>query len=354
MSNSTPNWEQRWHPLRREWVVVAAHRNARPWSGETQAEAGADAPAHSDDCYLCPGNARVSGLRNPKYAGVYVFDNDHPCVGPDAPHEVARAPGIYRNSSAQGVARVVCYGPEHNLRLCRLPTSRVAALLGCWQEQYLELGAREEVNHVLLFENNGEAVGVSNPHPHSQIYATNFVFRTTEVEIEAERAHLASSGRVLFQDIVASEREDGTRVLCENEHAIAFLPWFARYAYEVYVAPKATHASIADLSAAEIEGLADVLRRVLIRFDNLWQMPFPYVMALHDAPTDGGDYAAHHFHIEIHPPLRRPNLLKYLAGPEIGGGNFIADTWPDDSAAELRACGEEHYRGEAASESGAA
>jgi len=336
-------WEQRWHPLRSEWVVVAAHRNARPWSGERLSELAAPVARYVEDCFLCPGNERVAGARNPDYDAIYAFDNDHPCVGERAPTELGEAPGLYRRSAASGVSRVLCYGPEHDLRLCRLPTARVAALVEAWQREYRDLGARDEVRHVLIFENNGEAVGVSNPHPHCQIYATNFLFRTTEVELEAERQHHAATGKLLFQDILESERVDPARVLCENEHAIAFLPWFARYAYEVYVAPKQTHASVADLSSVEVEALAEVLRQVLVRFDNLWQMPFPYVMALHNAPTDGGDYRAHHFHIELHPPLRRPDLLKYLAGPEIGGGNFIADTWPEDSAAELQACRDVHY-----------
>jgi UDPglucose--hexose-1-phosphate uridylyltransferase len=213
-----------------------------------------------------------------------------------------------------------------------------------WQAQYRELAARPEVAHVLVFENRGEVVGVSNPHPHCQIYATNFVFKTTEIEVEAEREHLAQTGRVLFQDIIAAEQVDGRRVLAENAGAIAFLPYFARYAYEAIVAPKATHASIADLSDTELEHLADALGTLLVRYDNLWKMPFPYVMALHQAPTDGGDYRAHHFHIQLHPPLRKPNLLKYLAGPEVGAGGFISDTAPEEKARELLAVPTTHYK----------
>ncbi|HEX7771646.1 MAG TPA: galactose-1-phosphate uridylyltransferase, partial [Pyrinomonadaceae bacterium] len=140
------------------------------------------------------------------------------------------------------------------------------------------------------------------------------------------------------------EQQAGTRIIAENETAIAFLPYFARYAYEVFVAPKTTHQSLATLSANEIHDFASVLKDVLVRFDNLWQMPFPYVMPLHQAPTDGGDYGSFHFHVEFHPPLRKPNLLKFLAGPEIGGGNFLSDTSPDAKAAELRAQSNVHYK----------
>jgi len=337
-------WEERWHPLRREWVVVAAHRQNRPWNSDEVAHATRHTPEYLPDCYLCPRNPRVSGAVNADYRGVFVFDNDHPCVGSRAPLELPAPPGIYRNRPALGVARVICYTPRHDLSLSELGVDGVFELMRVWQEQYRELAARPEVNHVLVFENRGEVVGVSNPHPHCQIYATNFVFKTTEIEIEAERDHLAQTGRVLFQDIIAAEQADGRRILAENADALAFLPYFARYAYEAIVAPKATHGSIADLSEPELRSLAAALETLLVRFDNLWQMPFPYVMALHQAPTDGGDYRGHHFHIQLHPPLRKPNLLKFLAGPEVGAGGFISDTAPEDKARELLAVSTTHYK----------
>jgi UDPglucose--hexose-1-phosphate uridylyltransferase len=302
-----------------------------------------EVPPYVADCYLCPRNTRVSGRANPDYAGVYVFDNDMPCVGPDAPQRLEAPPGIYRNRPATGIARVVCYTPRHDLTLAELDPASVVALLSAWQEQYRELGDRPEVNHVLMFENKGDVVGVSNPHPHCQIYATNFVFKTIANEAAICARHWEEHGRVLLQDIIAAERADGRRILAERDSAIAFVPYFARYAYETFVAPKEAHASLADLSRSELSDLADVLREVLVRFDNLWRMPFPYVMALHQAPTDGRTHAGFGFHIEFHPPLRKPNLLKYLAGPEIGGGSFLSDTSPEEKAAELRAVSPVHY-----------
>jgi UDPglucose--hexose-1-phosphate uridylyltransferase len=337
-------WEERWHPLREEWVIVAAHRQNRPWNGETVEREEAALPDRLPDCYLCPGAMRISGKRNHDYTSTFVFDNDHPCVGFDAPRQLDAPPGIYRNQPATGIARVVCYSPRHNLTLAELETTEIVNLMRVWQEQYLELGAREEINHVLIFENKGEVVGVSTPHPHCQIYATNFVFKTIETEARVSERHLAETGRILFQDILKAEREDGRRIIFENESAIVFLPYFARYAYEVFVAPKASHPSIATLSAAELRDFAEALKRLLAQFDNLWRAPFPYVMPLHQAPTDGGKRRGFHFHIEFHPPLRRPNLLKYLAGPEIGGGNFLSDTSPEEKAAELRAQPDVHYK----------
>jgi UDPglucose--hexose-1-phosphate uridylyltransferase len=337
-------WEQRWHPLREEWVIIAAHRNHRPWVGETVEAAARQVPAYDPDCPLCPGNVRVSGQRNEAYTGVFVFDNDHPCVGPSAPVELAPPAGIYRNRPATGIARVVCYSPLHHTTLAELPVPRIRDLLVAWQQQYRDLGGRPEVAHVLCFENKGEVVGVSNPHPHCQIYATNFVFKTIEIEAAASARYWAEHRRVLFQEIIAAEQTDGRRILCEYGSAIGFVPYFARYAYETYVAPKERHASLADLADQEVWDLATVLKEVLVRFDNLWRMSFPYVMVLHQAPTDGGDYPGFHFHIQFHPPLRKPNLLKYLAGPEVGGGSFLSDTSPEAKAAELQAVPAVHWR----------
>ena len=336
-------WEQRYHPLREEWVIVAAHRQNRPWIGETVTHREEPLPSYVPDCTFCPGNTRVSGEVNATYVDTFVFDNDAPCVGENAPEPAPNEAAIFQNRAARGIARVVCYSPRHDTTLARLPLAQVARLVEVWQEQYVDLGKRVGIDHVLIFENKGAVVGVSNPHPHGQIYATNFVFKHIETEVRASARHQAETGRVLFQDILDAEVHDGRRILFENRTAIAFVPYFARYAYEVYVAPKATVPSVADLSGAEVTDFAEALSQVLARFDNLWNRPFPYVMALHQAPTDGGDYRAFHFHAEFHPPLRKPDLLKYLAGPEIGGGNFLSDTTPEDKAAELRARPSVHY-----------
>ena len=339
-------WEERWHPLREEWVVVAAHRQNRPWSGEIIEHNGDKIPEYVEDCYLCPRNERVGGSQNPGYKGVYVFDNDLPCVGVNAPVDLQKPSGIYKNRPANGIARVICYSPKHNVSLAELSKEEIENVIGVWQKQYQELGGRDGINHVLIFENKGEAVGVSNPHPHGQIYATNFVFKTIETEAKASQKHFEETGKTLLEDIIAAEQTDGRRIIFENETAIAFLPYFARYAYEVYVAPKRRVKSVAELNETEVKDFAEALKTVLVKYDNLWKMSFPYVMPLHNAPTDGGNYDGFHFHIEFHPPLRKPNLLKYLAGPEIGGGNFLSDTSPEEKAEELQAQSNVHYKQE--------
>jgi len=337
-------WEERWHPLRQEWVIVAAHRQNRPWSGETIGRGERWLPEYVSDCYLCPGNSRVGGARNPNYTQTYIFDNDLPCVGAAAPSDIPPAPGMYINRPATGVARVVCYSPRHDMTLAELEPSEIETLLAVWQGQYIELGDRPEVAHVLFFENKGEVVGVSNPHPHCQIYATNFVFKFIETEARASLEHFSLTGRVLLRDIIATEKSDGRRIIAENDSSIAFVPYFARYAYEVYVAPKEAHRSLASLSKRELRDFSQTLKTVLVKYDNMWRMSFPYVMALHQSPTDGQQHDGFQFHIEFHPPLRTPKLLKYLAGPEIGGGNFLSDTSPEEKAAELRALPDVHYK----------
>ena len=323
---------------------MAAHRQNRPWSGDTIEHDGATSPEYVEDCYLCPGNLRVSGHRNDNYTSTFVFDNDHPCVGPLASDEPGPAPSIYRSRPANGIARVVCYSPNHSLTLAELNVGEIAHLLGVWRNEFMDLASRDGIDHVLIFENKGEVVGVSNPHPHCQIYATNFVFKTIENEAGTSMRYMNETGRILFQDIIQAEQLDGRRIIYENGTSIAFLPYFARYAYECYVAPKAAHQSLTTMSNSELLDFAEALKALVVRYDNLWRMPFPYVMALHQAPTDGRDYRGFHFHIEFHPPLRKPNLLKYLAGPEIGGGNFLSDTSPEEKAEELKSQSSIHYK----------
>jgi UDPglucose--hexose-1-phosphate uridylyltransferase len=337
-------WEQRWHPLREEWIILAAHRQNRPWVGETVKHPSQKLPPYDPSCYLCPGNMRVSGKQNPPYRQTLVFDNDHACVNWQAPAVEEAIDAIYKKKPAHGIARVVCYSPVHNLTLAELTKAEIVILLEVWQEQYRELSSYSQIKHVLIFENKGEIVGVSNPHPHCQIYATNFVFKYIETEARVSRNYFRKNKKILFQEIIRLEKKDGRRIIAENDSAIAFIPYFARYAYEVYVAPKETHASLTGLSAKELDDYADILKQVLVKFDNLWQISFPYVMPLHQAPTDKRGHSGFHFHIEFHPPLRKPNLLKYLAGPEIGGGNFLSDTSPEEKAEELRSQSNVHYK----------
>ena len=325
-------WELRWHPFRGEWVLFTAHRGARPWIGETIAD---DEPSVPDDNALAPLGRRID-TTNPDYRGVFVFTNDLPVFAPDAPDpktDGGEVDDLYRTRRAVGTAEVVCYHHDPTKSMADLTDDEVAAVVRTWRDRTAALQTVDGVAHVLIFENRGAAVGTSNPHPHCQIYAGALVYGFAEREDEVASAHFADTGREILTDVV--ERElIGTRVTDANEHFFACVPWFARYAYEVLVLPRRPVTSLLDLDDAESRSLALVLRDVVRRYDALWGVRMPYVLAVHQAPV--GDHPHYPFHVELHPPLRAPGLMKYLAGPEIGGGSMTNESDPDEKAAELR------------------
>ncbi len=296
-------------------------------------------PPYDPECYLCPGNPRVSGAVNPTYESVFVFDNDHPVVGDAAPDVTPHptAPGLYPVEPARGVARVVCYDPRHNATISDVSPARVEEVMQTLQDQVLDLQARDSVRFMLVFENKGTITGVSNLHPHCQIYATSFVFKNISCEIEAVQAHRETTGRNLFEDILSVEDGDPCRVVAENEWAVAFIPFFARYPYEVWVFPRKRHATLATLLPEEIGGLARVYQELNRRYDGLFDISFPYVMCLYQAPVDGRPHPAYHLHFVFLPPLRQPGVRKFPAGPELGGGNYMCDALPEVTAATLQA-----------------
>jgi UDPglucose--hexose-1-phosphate uridylyltransferase len=323
MSQGGLVWEQRWHPLRGEWVLFTSHRSGRPWVGETVPADESGPPSDDPQRALCPRNRRMHE-ENPQYQGVYWFANDLPCFSAEAPE-------------------VVCYHPDHAKTFADLTTEEATRVVDVWTERYRELGARPEVDHVLIFENKGALVGASNPHPHCQIYASNLVYGHIAREGENARAYFERTGRSIGQEILRREAES-SRVICENGSFLACVPWFARYAYEVFILPKRQASSLAELTADERHDLAALMREVAVRYDNLWQRRLPYIMVLHPAPTDGKDYSFFPFHIEYHPPLRKPDTMKYLAGPETGGGSMTNESNLDEKATELRAVSAVLYR----------
>lgn len=334
-------WEKRWHPLREEWVTITSHRNQRPWSG-AGVKGMAVAPAYVEDCYLCPGNARVSGIVNDNYQSVFVFDNDHAAYTLSPPPVEATDGDFFEQAPVTGVCRVVCYAPQHNVGLAELGAARVLEVLNTWAEQTQELLGHDAIKCIFAFENRGEVVGVSNPHPHCQIYATDHVMNSIEREVVAAARYRSSKGRSLFEALCDAEEADGRRIICATDQTLAFVPYFARFPYETYIFPRQSTARLDELDADGLQDLARSLSDVLIRFDNLWEMPFPYIMAVHQAPK-GVDATQYQCHIQLHPPMRAPGLQKFLAGVETGGGNFLNDGCPEDKAAELRACSPVHY-----------
>ncbi len=343
MNAAEGKWEKRWHPLREEWVVYAAHRNTRPWHGAPKVSAQ-PMPEYDPTCYLCPGNKRVNSQINPDYNGIYIFDNDLPVVSFNAPHIPSTShTTLYRKARATGIARVICYDPRHNVTLAQMKFEKVLQVFRAFKQEMMGLSKTPGISYVHIFENKGQAVGVSNPHPHCQLYATDFVFKYVEQQIQIAEKYRQQHQRNLYEDILKQEQADELRIIAENNHAISFIPFFARYAYETLIFPKNPHQSLLSIDDTELEGLAKVFHETVRKMDMNFQTDFPYVMSVMQAPVINGPYPEFRMHLWLQPPYRQPGLIKYLAGPEIGGGNFMADTMPEDKAAELRALNVNHY-----------
>lgn len=331
-------WEKRWHPLREEWVVYAAHRNQRPWTTGKESMSHSSKPAYDPGCYLCPNNCRVHGSQNPDYAGVYIFDNDHPVVGLEAPEVVSLSHDpLYQKAPAKGITRVVCYDPRHHVSPADLSQPQLYNIFLALREQMRFFEQHQTIKNVLIFENKGKITGVSNPHPHAQIYAVDFIFKDVDRHLAVADTFRRKHGLNVFEEIIAREQRDKVRLVGENKTCIAFVPFFARYAYEVMVFPKQRHANMVTMADEEVEDMAALYQQVVRRYDLIYNMPFPYVMSIVQAPVDGQYHPEHHLYLWFQPPLRQPGLQKYLAGPEIGIGNFMADTLPEEKAAELKA-----------------
>jgi UDPglucose--hexose-1-phosphate uridylyltransferase len=337
-------WERRWHPLLQEWVLLAATTSERPWSGDTIKKSINEGLEFDPKCYLCPGVERASGIKNPDYQKPFAFTNDFASCSMDAPN-------VYRNNKFEivepihGTCRVICYTPAHNLTLAEMGLHEVGLVVELWQKEYRELSSNPKIKNVLIFENKGKVIGVSNPHPHGQIYATNFVPAIVDKQRQSFAEYYKKNGTHLLEDLIENEISNKNRIVYENDHFVAFIPFFARFVYEVYIVPRRHVARVSEISALESKSLADIHKVILSKFDNLYQMSFPNITMLQNAPCDGNpDSDLFHFHIEFYPPLRSPDKLKYLAGFESGGGNIINPVMPDEAAQKMRDVPNKHYK----------
>lgn len=340
----TGKWEKRWHPLLQEWVILAATTSDRPWSGDTIKAKENESPDFDPKCYLCPTVTRASGNQNPNYTGPFAFTNDFASFSLSAP-DVHRHEGFEIVEPVQGTCRVICFSPKHNVTLAEMSVEEMKSIVKLWQEEYIALGSNEKIENVLIFENKGAAIGVSNPHPHGQIYATNFIPRTPRTQLNSFVDYYKSHGSHMLCDLLDHELRQNKRIVAQNEHFVAIIPFFARFVYEVYIIPRRHVARISDLTAEEAAAWAEIHNEIIVRFDNLYKMSFPNITMLQNAATNGmPENDLFHFHVEFYPPLRSPDKLKYLAGFESGGGNIINPVLPDEAAAQLRATSTIHYK----------
>lgn len=317
--------ELRWNPLYGEWTATATVRQDRTFLPP------------KDFCPLCPTapGGFPTEIPEPTY-DIVVFENRFPSLSPAPPEPAIEATELYAVRQSFGECEVVVYTPNHNSTLAQEPVEQIYKLVQVWTDRFAELSKLEFVKSVFIFENKGEAIGVTLLHPHGQIYAYPFVPPRLEKQLEQARDHLSITGRNLFDDIIAEEKRDGRRIIAENNSFLAYIPFFARYPYETHITSKINAPDLLHFNQVEQAELAEILKAVITAFDKLFDVSFPYIMALQQAPSDGGDYDFFRFHIEFYPPMRTKTKLKYLAGSESGAGLFINDTLPEEKAAELR------------------
>ncbi|HYJ78266.1 MAG TPA: UDP-glucose--hexose-1-phosphate uridylyltransferase [Longimicrobiaceae bacterium] len=328
---------RRLNPLTGEWVLVSPQRTRRPWQGRTEAVAEAGRAAYDPGCYLCPGNERADGARNPAYTGTFVFDNDFAALRPDAPEAACDEAGLLLAKAEPGVCRVVCFSPRHDLSLPEMEPGAIRGVVDVWAEEYARLGARPEIGHVQVFENKGELMGCSNPHPHGQVWAQRSVPLLPAREGERQAAHFARHGRTLLADYLALETARGERLVCANDHFVALVPFWALWPFETLVASRRPLPHLAALDDGERDALADILRRLTARYDNLFGVPFPYSAGVHQAPTDGAAHPEWHLHLHFLPPLlRSATVRKFMVGYELLA-EPQRDLTPESAAERLRA-----------------
>jgi len=334
---------RRFNPLTREWVVVSPHRTKRPWLGKVENPAAANLPTYDPTCYLCPGNERAAGARNPKYINTFVFDNDYAALLPDAPGFEEDEGGLLVARSERGICRVICFLPRHDLAIPRMSLEAIGEVIGVWAAEYRRLGDIDWVRHVQIFENRGALMGASNPHPHCQIWANASVPDVPAKELASFREYRNAKKSCLLCDYLQLELQRGERVICENAGFAAMMPFWAVWPFETLLVSKRHFASMDEFAGSEAELLADILRRITIRYDNLFETSFPYSMGFHQRPSDGRDYPEWHFHAHYFPTLlRSATVQKFMVGYELLGSPQ-RDLTPESAARRLKELSETHY-----------
>jgi len=334
---------RRFNPLLGEWVLVSAQRTDRPWQGKTELTGAVEpGPQYDSECYLCPGNPRVRGEANPDYPDTYTFTNDFPALLPDPAEALAATSPLFRAEAAAGTCRVLCFSPNHGLTLAEFDTAAIRSVIDLWADQTAELG--EAYRWVQVFENKGEMMGASNPHPHGQVWAGAALPTHAAAEDDHQASYRAAYGTNLLEDYAAAESAEGTRVVVENEEWLAVVPYWATWPFETIILPRRRVARLPELSDDDRAGLATLLKRLLSRYDNLFARPFPYSMGWHGAPFH--DDATEHWqlHAHIYPPLlRSATVRKFMVGYELLGESQ-RDLTPEEAAQRLRELSDVHYR----------
>jgi UDPglucose--hexose-1-phosphate uridylyltransferase len=346
---TTPH--RRYNPLLDEWVLCSPQRLDRPWQGQVEPGGQQDPQGYDPGCYLCPGNARAGGRRNPDYADVWAFDNDFPALTADGERDPQadggrpspRSGDLFIAEEARGVCRVLCFSPQHDMTLARMPPPAIELVVDAWAAEVERFARRGDFAHVQIFENKGAAMGASSPHPHCQIWATAHVPVLAQRRLETQRRYFSEHGRDLLGDYLDRELTAGDRVVCANEDWVALVPFWAVWPFETMVVPRRAVPDLPSLTGRERGALASLLSRLLIRYDNLFQCAFPYSMGWHGQPIDPTTHPGWRVHASFLPPLLRSSTVrKFLVGYELMA-EAQRDLTAEQAAARLRDMSERHY-----------
>jgi UDPglucose--hexose-1-phosphate uridylyltransferase len=331
---------RRLNALTGEWILVSPHRNARPWQGQIERVTMAPVPSYDPECYMCPGNTRANGVQNPSYTTTFAFTNDFPALIPGTPQETVDERGLLVARGESGICRVVCFSPRHDLTLAKMSREDIRRVVDLWASERTALAARDDVRYVQIFENRGAMMGASNPHPHGQIWGSASVPTEVAKEDGHQRAHLERYGRDLLGDYLDLELAAEVRIVCDNAAFVALVPFWATWPFETMVLPRRLVAAIDEFTEDERDALADILKRVLSRCDNLFDAPCPYSMGFHERLADGQSHLAWRWHTHIYPPvLRSATVRKFMVGYEMLA-SAQRDIPPEEAAERLRAASE--------------
>jgi UDPglucose--hexose-1-phosphate uridylyltransferase len=334
----TEDPHRRLNALTNEWILVSPHRATRPWQGEVATLQTSAEPAYDPSCYLCPGNSRVGGVRNPQYTTTFVFQNDFAALKQDTPRERLdlNSAGLLVAEGEPGICRVICFSPRHDLTLATMTPEQIEPVVHTWIEQFNELGSMDTINHVQIFENRGAMMGASNPHPHCQIWATSSIPEAPAKELVAQGAYLQSHGRCLLCDYIDLEAQQKARIVCENDGFVALVPFWAVWPFELLVCSRRHVGTMKDFAEDDSRLLSHMLHRVTSTYDKVFGVPFPYSMGFHQTPTDGAEHPECHFHAHFYPPLlRSATIRKFMVGFEMLG-TPQRDITPEIAAERLR------------------